>query len=163
MEGVICVVKISCMCCVCMCCVLDGFGYSVRACVYKDIPHQQVQQRSCEFGRMFVHNDVRSHLVEAIPPLDESTYSSNLTDQAVVDNAAGQTLVNTAEDLLLPTNGATPVAGLTATAAATADLMDLLSLDVPAATGGVGGMGGGTGGAPVVDLLGDLLGNGQGI
>lgn len=117
----------------------------------------QVQQRSCEFGRMFGHDDVRSHLVEAIPPLDESTYSSNLADQSVVDNAPA--LLSTADDLLQPTNGTTPVAGLTATAAATADLMDLLSLDVPTTNTPVGGSGGG---APVVDLLGDLLGNGPG-
>lgn len=105
----------------------------------------EVQQRSCEFGKMFSHNDVRGHLVEAIPPLDESTYARNMADQAVADGAA------VVGDLVQPANGSSaPVA------AGAADLMDLLSLDVtpePATT---------VAAAPVVDLLGDLLGNGQG-
>lgn len=108
----------------------------------------EVQQRSCEFGRMFSHDDVRGHLVEAIPPLDESTYSRNLADHSVVDSAP---LVG---DLVQPANGSSaPVA-----VGGAADLMDLLSLDVsgePVAPIAAA--------APVVDLLGDLLGNGQGV
>eukprot|EP00877_Chromochloris_zofingiensis_P004784 jgi/Chrzof1/14306/Cz08g32120.t1 len=106
---------------------------------YQHSVQLEVQQRSCEYGRIFKHDAIRSQLLERMPALDESDYyGTNLADSTA---AAGS-------------GHATSEASSTATAAAAPrpdDLLDLL---------GGGDTAAAAQSAPrsAVDALDDLLG-----
>ena len=44
----------------------------------------EVQTRSCEYSHIFKLDKIRGALLEHIPPLDESTYSRNIGNSAVM-------------------------------------------------------------------------------
>ena len=51
----------------------------------------EVQTRSCEYSHIFKLDKIRGALLEHIPPLDESTYSRNIGNSAVMmDGQAAQ-------------------------------------------------------------------------
>jgi hypothetical protein len=57
---------------------LPGQSEVVQALVgkYSSSSQLEVQQRSCEYGRTFLHNAIRPQLFEHMPALDESTYAA---------------------------------------------------------------------------------------
>lgn len=52
---------------------------------YQHSVQLEVQQRSCEYGRIFKHDAIRSQLLERMPALDESDYyGTNLAGKGVL-------------------------------------------------------------------------------
>jgi AP-1 complex subunit gamma-1 len=109
----------------------------------------EVQSRSCEYARLLAsHNTITPQLLERMPALDESEYSSNLASGAVIspEKVAG--------DAGAAAGHAAPAAA----APASDDLVDLLGgLDAASAAVGrvsnPGSSGGGGGPAAALDIL----------
>ena len=126
---------------------------------YKTSPLLEVQQRACEFDKMFAHGPLRAQLLEQLPPMEDAAEAGAEANGAAAGpapGAAGDDL----EDLLGDLGGGPAPAAASAAPSggdALADLLGGASLGVEAAAPPPAAAA-----APAVggDPLGDLLGMG---
>jgi len=117
---------------------------------YRGSVHLEVQQRACEYSKLFSHNKIRPGLLEQMPPLAEETSVSGQLDDAVVERSAAPELKSTAAGVSNTNTVPTPT-----TAAAADPMGDLLNMDLLDASNGDAAP---PSSAAATDLLADLLG-----